>query len=89
MKITRHTQEKLQDLLKTQGYSIRYEKGSFKGGYCIVQAQKMIIVNKFHPLESKVNTLIEILREIEIDEAALSPEQAKWIERIRTEQEVE
>lgn len=79
MRISRNTQEKLQNVLKAQGYTVRYEKGNFKGGYCIVQHQKMIIVNKFHPLESKIGTLAEIIRDLEIDEEPLTPEQVKLV----------
>ncbi|RMG69372.1 MAG: hypothetical protein D6722_10520 [Bacteroidetes bacterium] len=85
MRITRNTQEKLQTILKDQGYSIRYEKGNFKGGYCVVQAQKMIIINKFHPLESKIGTLAEIIRDLEIDESALTPDQIKLVAQCKAE----
>ena len=83
--MTRNTQEKLQNILKSQDYSIRYERGNFQGGYCVVQDQKVIVINKFHPLEGKINTLVEIIRDLEIDESLLSPEQQKWVTRIKTE----
>ena len=82
MKLTKRTQEKIQDLLKVQGYIIRYERGNFKGGYCIVRAQKTIIINKFHPLESKVSTLMDIVKDIEIDEELLSEDQHKMVKQI-------
>ena len=84
MRITRSTQDKLKALLETQGWTVRYEKGNFKGGYCIVHQQQTIIINKFHPLESKVNTLSEILRELEIDKEALTPEQIRFIDRLKS-----
>jgi hypothetical protein len=83
MRITASSQEKLQDLLKSQEYVIRYEKGNFKGGYCVVQDQRTVIINKFHPIETKINLLLEIIRSLEIDESRLSAEQAKLLERIR------
>ncbi|RMG20025.1 MAG: hypothetical protein D6730_20575, partial [Bacteroidetes bacterium] len=63
MRITKSTQEKLQAILRAQEYRVRYEKGNFKGGYCIVHDQRMIIINKFHPLESKINTLVEVIKD--------------------------
>ncbi|MEO1450690.1 MAG: hypothetical protein AAFV07_14265 [Bacteroidota bacterium] len=86
MRMTRNTQEKLQNILKSQEYSIRYERGNFQGGYCVVQDQKIIVINKFHPLEGKINTLVEIIRDLEIDESLLSPDQQKWVTRIKSQE---
>ncbi|WNJ18899.1 hypothetical protein [Pontibacter sp. G13] len=82
MRITKNTQEKLQAILKTQGYTIRYEKGNFKGGYCMVMEQKTIVINKFHPLESKINTLMEIIRQLEIVEDHLTPDLKKVYDKV-------
>jgi mRNA-degrading endonuclease RelE of RelBE toxin-antitoxin system len=49
MKISKGTQEKLANLLKSQGYLIRYEKGAFRSGYCIVKDKKTVLINKFFP----------------------------------------
>ncbi len=81
--MTKGTQEKLQDILKSQDYKIRYEKGSFAGGYCLVQDQKVIIINKFHPLESKIHTLMEIIRQVDIDPEPLSDSQQKWVAQLK------
>ena len=83
MRMTPSTQEKLQAVLKAQDYLIRYERGNFKGGYCIVQDQRVILVNKFYPLESKINTLVDIIREIEIDEAGLSSDLKHLVHQIK------
>jgi quinol monooxygenase YgiN len=83
MKITKHTQQKLQEILKAQAYSVRYEKGNFQGGYCVVQDRKMIIINKFHPLEGKINTLMEIIRDLNFDEELLSEEQQKVVAQLK------
>lgn len=82
MRISKNTQDKLQALLKDQGYIVRYERGNFHGGYCMVMDQKTIIVNKFHPLESKISTLQEIIRQIPVDESLLSDEQKKLFKNV-------
>jgi hypothetical protein len=82
MRLTKSTQEKLQDILKAQEYTIRYERGNFKGGYCIVMDQKTIVINKFHPLESKITTLMEIIRDLGIGEEGLSPAQVKVLQQV-------
>lgn len=83
MRIAKSTQDKLKGLLETQGWEVRYEKGNFQGGYCIVHQQQTIIVNKFHPLESKINTLASILRDLEINEKTLTPDQLKLIKKLK------
>jgi hypothetical protein len=84
MRISQTTREKLQNILKAQGYSIRYEKGNFQGGYCLVMQQKTILINKFHPLESKINTLAEIIRQIAVEEEALTPDQVQTVHQLKS-----
>lgn len=84
MRISKNTQEKLQNILKIQGFIVRYEKGNFAGGYCIVMEQKTIIINKFHPLESKISTLSEIIRQVEINEGLLTDDQMRMVKSIRS-----
>lgn len=86
MRLSRSSQEKLQEVLKTQGFRIRYERGNFRGGYCLVMQEKMIIINKFFPLETKINTLSDIIREVEIDESLLSEEQQRLVQRLKAEE---
>ena len=83
MRFTKTTQEKLQTILKAQGYHVRYERGNFKGGYCIVHEQKTIVINKFHPLEGKITTLSEIIKSLEIDGEVLTEDQNKMVDRIK------
>ena len=40
LSLTPHTLEKLEILLKTAGYKVRYEKGNFKTGACLLQNSK-------------------------------------------------
>jgi hypothetical protein len=56
--------KKLEDLLKEQGYEVRYEKGNFKSGYCVLEAKKVVVINKFSTLESRIQALIEIINHL-------------------------
>lgn len=67
VKYTPHFLHKLEDIFAESDYMLRYEKGNFKSGYCILNDQKIVIVNKFYPLEGKVNCLLDIIREINMD----------------------
>lgn len=71
-KYTKHFLKKTEDLFAEIEYVIRYERGSFKSGYCIVEDRKIAVINKFFDTEARINTLIEILNVIEIDATKLT-----------------
>ena len=78
MNFTKHTLKKLELLLEEMGYIIRYEKGNFQSGYCIVENRKIAIVNKFFATEGRVQTLLDILDTIEVQVEILSEKSAKF-----------
>jgi aspartyl/asparaginyl beta-hydroxylase (cupin superfamily) len=51
---------------------LRYEKGNFKSGYCVLKDQNIVIVNKFFDLTGKINCLLEIMKSIELDSKSFS-----------------
>lgn len=57
------------------GYKVRYEKGNFKTGSCVLQHSRVVVVNRFSNIEVKINSLIELLREIEPDTSMLDEKQ--------------
>ncbi len=64
VKYTRHFLDKLENLFSESDYVLRYEKGNFKSGYCVLNDSKIVIVNKYFPMEGKINALIDILGEL-------------------------
>jgi hypothetical protein len=72
IKYTRHFLNKLEDLFAESDYILRYEKGSFRSGYCLLKDMKVAVVNKYFPLEGKINCLYEILATVELDTSHLS-----------------
>ena len=79
---TNHTLEKLENLLKTAGFRIRYEKGNFKTGACLLQNSRIVVVNKFSNLESKIHAIVELLLELEIDHKLLDEKQIAFLHQI-------
>lgn len=67
IKFTAHFLTKLEDIFAETNFILRYEKGNFKSGFCILNDQKIVIVNKYYPLEGKINCLIDILRILQVD----------------------
>ena len=75
---TQHTLEKLEVLLKALDYKVRYEKGNFKTGACVLENNRIIVVNKFSDLESKINALAELTRSLSVDETLLEEKQLRF-----------
>ena len=48
----------LESIMKENKYVVRYEKGSFQSGYCILEDKRVAVVNKFYDTESRINALI-------------------------------
>lgn len=64
IKYTKHFLDKLENLFAESEFILRYEKGNFKSGFCVLKENKVVIVNKYFPLEGKINALIDILNEL-------------------------
>jgi hypothetical protein len=58
--------DELESFFKNLEYKIRYEKGNFQAGYCLLSGQKIIVINKYFTTEGKINAFIEILKKTEI-----------------------
>ncbi len=58
---SRYQLQKLVDQLKEHEYTVRFEKGNFKTGYCILEDRKIIVVNKFHDIGARIDNLRTIL----------------------------
>ncbi|WP_370089749.1 hypothetical protein [Ekhidna sp.] len=86
IKYTNHFLNKLEDIMSETDYILRYEKGNFQSGYCILNESKVAVVNKFFALEGKVNSLIEIIRSIKVDTTRLSENNKKLYSEITNNQ---
>lgn len=82
MKYTQHTQDKLEDILSEIGYVVRYERGTFQSGYCILEQKKVVVLNKFLQLEARINTLADIVPKLVENPENLSPEAKKTFDQI-------
>lgn len=81
-KYTRHSLKKLEMLFQALDYSVRYEKGSFTSGYCIVEARKIAVINRFYDTEGRINVLLEILGNLTIDETRLDDANRKFYHQV-------
>ncbi len=92
IRYTRHGLKKLEELFKEIDYTVRYEKGNFQSGYCLVENRRIAVISKFFDTEARINCLLEILDQSDIEERAegLGDSSAKLyrdILRVRSEEE--
>ncbi|HEY1010025.1 MAG: hypothetical protein ACO1NS_16625 [Daejeonella sp.] len=76
---TQHTLDKLEALLRSLGFKLRYEKGNFKTGACVLQQSRVIIVNKFSNLENKILALADLLQHADTDDSLLDEKQKAFL----------
>ena len=86
LKYTRPFLNKLEDIFAESDFVLRYEKGNFKAGYCLLKDMKVAVVNKYYSLEGKINCLYDILRTIAVDESRLSGKNLRLYLEIRNQE---
>jgi hypothetical protein len=77
MKYTQATADKLEKVLEESGYVLRYERGTFQSGYCILERKKVVVLNKYLQLEGRINTLIDLLPQLQVPVETISPDSKK------------
>ena len=77
MKYTQTTLDKLEAIPEQAGYVLRYERGTFQSGYCILESKKVVVLNKFLATEGRINTLIDLIPQLQIDPGHLSEQSAR------------
>lgn len=81
--LTQHSLDKLESILKGFGYKVRYEKGSFKTGACVLQHAKVVVVNKFSNVEVKVQSLFQLVLELQGEESLLDDKLKTFYQSIK------
>lgn len=77
MKYTQTTLDKLEAIPEEAGYVLRYERGTFQSGYCILEERKVVVLNKFLQTEGRINTLYDLIPQLEINAEILTDESKK------------
>jgi len=84
MKYTQSTLDKLEAVPEEAGYILRYERGTFQSGYCILEEKKVVVLNKFLQTEGRINTLIDLIPQLDIHPENLTEESKKLYEEVMT-----
>jgi hypothetical protein len=89
MKYTQTTLDKLEAIPEQSGYVLRYERGSFQSGYCILEERKVVVLNKFLQIEGRINTLIDLIPQLDINTELLTNDSKKLYLDIISKLEIE
>lgn len=82
IKYTQTTLDKLEAIPEQCGYILRYERGTFQSGYCILDSKKVVVLNKFLQIEGRINALIEIIPQLDINAELLDDNSKKLLAEI-------
>lgn len=63
----------LEQLVEKTGYTIRKERGTFRGNNCIFEGDKLVMINKKRPIEQQVGLLARVLRKKNLKEIYIKP----------------
>lgn len=88
-KYSPHTLKKIETIFQQLSYIVRYEKGRFNSGFCILEEKKVVVVNKFFDIEARINTLIEILHQIKLDVSTLDEKNLKFYKELIKQDDVQ
>ncbi|GJM60352.1 hypothetical protein [Persicobacter diffluens] len=83
IKYTKNFLSKLEDIFAESDYTLRYEKGQFKSGWCLLNQKGVVVVNKFYPLEGRISCLIQILQQLPIGPERLSEKSLALYQQIQ------
>jgi len=82
MKFTQSSLDKLGDILGESDYAVRYERGTFQSGWCLLEQKRIVVLNKFLDTEGRINTLLELIPQLNIDFDKLTHESQKLYEEV-------
>jgi hypothetical protein len=88
IKITPNNLTRLEKIFDEAKYVLRFEKGTFTSGYCLLEHKKVVVINKFLNLEGRINSLLDILGTLQLDSTMLSPESAKLYQQVQNNKNI-
>jgi hypothetical protein len=59
--------------LEKMGIRVRREKGNFKGGWCVVNDEECLMINKRQSAEIQFSVLAEAIQSLPLDSVYLKP----------------
>lgn len=72
----------LEQLVEQAGYTIRKEKGTFRGDSCVMEGEKLVVLNKKKPEQQQVGLLARVLKDKELRDIYIKPAVRKHLEEL-------
>jgi hypothetical protein len=82
MRYNQPTLNRIEKILDEASYILRYERGNFQSGYCILESKRVVVLNKFLDLEGKINTLIELIPQLSVTYEMLTTDAQKMYDEV-------
>jgi hypothetical protein len=86
MKTSQAYLDKLQQILADSDYIIRYERGTFQSGWCLLEQKRIVVLNKFLDTEGRINTLLDLIPQVDINFDKLTFESQKLYKEITSKE---
>ena len=64
------------------GICIMHEKGNFNGGYCLLEEEHIIVINKLKPIEQRLRALAQVFARFDTSQIYLKPAIREMIESV-------
>ena len=65
--------QEFEDIASQMGIRILQEKGNFKGGFCLLETEKIIVINKHKSIEQRINALSKAFSKLDTSKIYLKP----------------
>lgn len=72
----------LEQLVEQAGYTIRKERGTFRGDHCVVEGDKLVVLNKNRPVQQQVGLLARVLHNKDLDDIYIKPAVRNHLENL-------
>jgi hypothetical protein len=72
----------LEQLAERCGYTIRKERGTFRGNHCIMEGDKLAVINKKRPIEQQIGLLARVLNDKDLGNIYIKPAVRKELEAL-------
>lgn len=82
MKLTQHNLDKFENILSQSDFKVRYERGNFQSGWCLLEEKRVVVLNKFLDVEGRINTLLDLIPQLNINYDKLTLESQKLYDSI-------
>ncbi|MEP7267674.1 MAG: hypothetical protein ABI844_08595 [Saprospiraceae bacterium] len=89
IRFTKNTLDKIEQLLHEAGYIIRYEKGNFQSGFCVLESRNLVIINRFFEAEGRIIAFLDIIPQLAINTEVISESSMALYQNILVESEKE